>query len=63
MGPTLAESIFANVRERRTGGTSFRPHPESLFFEKGGCIHGPDEGCFDCATDDEMAAANPPFSA
>ena len=25
------------------------------------CEHGPDERCFECATDDELAAAIPPF--
>jgi hypothetical protein len=25
------------------------------------CSHGPDERCFDCATDEEMAAAIPDY--
>jgi hypothetical protein len=27
----------------------------------GNCDHGPDERCFECADDDEMAAAIPDF--
>lgn len=31
MGASLAESVFANIRERRTGRANLKPYPEAVF--------------------------------